>query len=960
MSTYDTLSALRAGIRRGNPQMTEEQVRAEVERYFTEELPPMYSEREIFELLDNPGYRRPGIPYRPMPRYTGEERRERRECSQRLRQAIYSVMQNHTEIPNGYIYYQDQGRANPQTNFVLSEQERQRLEADRRQFSRGVGWLFYYNVQPDQFFRENPGATQEELEAEQQRVDLRNEEIAFLFDTNPNHWNAYFAEAVPRRRASDPELANVSDAEIREQLQAELSRRRTDMLMGMMREALDDTRNVYEMADGSLPPEVQGENLAKIARANGLLMDIDNDFRQRNDLSLTEQERQQLEDWRKNLQGQHNEAFKRIMIRTNPMYEFLDPELLADQYDLGKLKEKYDDDLYDDDRGTSFRAERERKCPEVLRYARLGGRGVSDGLRDMLGDMAASIIGSRDLEIDDTFQSTVEGYGFTLGGENGVECFCDEFDANGKRHLKDEAGVNELKSGRPLLFRQGERVAVLTLKNPMSAAMTWSKPEALFNYGLEAENTALLKQFADSDKWYQTRSGNFKRMREAFEALAAEGKPLSDKKNEREALAKQYREVLKLCDTYIEGKERENVGEGHNDLERGHIRVANALREHLTTKLDEMELADKARHDLEKYRGMQGAEIRANVAREDKYRENSIRRQNLSRWLESTGRTYRNEEYPEAVAAAIQEGNNGIMRFLVIDPKSTASVQHYVASTNLSQENAVSFVGGMIAAEMIKTERAQRSAQNKAGVGPIERSFADAATAQEQIKNLGEEAVMEITGGPVSELGNEKLTRFLATFDAEQLARELPEAVDIKTDLEARDAVSTSLSEAQKKLSSVGLGVYDFATKTVAPQMNDLQAEVAKGTENYDVTKTANLLSSYVILGMMQLEELGSGNRLSRLLRDKEASEVLQAEVKMTKDFGDMLKEVATEKGNRASIEKISKVLEGKKPLEMAKNILLENKLFKTNLERSLKVRGIELGSGVKLGEQPQQQVQPK
>ena len=959
MSTFDTLFTLRKGVKKANPQMTEEQVRAEVERYFTEELPPMYSEREIFEMLDDPKVRRPGIPHRPMPRYTGEERRERREFSRKLRQSMYSTMQDHSEITNQYIYYQDEGRANPKTNFVLSEQERQRLEADRRQLSRGVGWLFYRNVQPDRFFREHPDATEDDLATAQQIVDLRNEEIAFLFDTNSDHWNAYFAEAVPKRRSGDPALANVSDAEIREEIQAELSQRRTDVLMGAIREALDATKNVYEMADGSLPPEVQGENFAKIARANGLLMDIDNDFRQRNDLNLTEQDRQQLEEWRK-LQGQYNEAFKRITIRTNPMYEMLDPELLAEQYDLEALKEKYDDDLYADDRGTSFRAERERKCPEVGRYAQLGGAAVSDELRDMLGDMVASIIGSRDLEIDDTFQSTVEGYGFTLGGENGVECFCDEFDANGKRHLKDEAGVNELKSGRPLLFRQGERVAVLTLKNPMSAAMTWSKPEALFNYGLEAENTALLKQFADSDKWYQTRSGNFKRMREAFEALAAEGKPLSDKKNEREALAKQYREVLKLCDTYIEGKERENVGEGHNDLERGHIRVANALREHLTTKLDEMELADKARHDLEKYRGMQGAEIRADVAREDKYRENSIRRQNLSRWLESTGRTYRNEEYPEAVAAAIQEGNNGIMRFLVIDPKSTASVQHYVASTNLSQENAVSFVGGMIAAEMIKTERAQRSAQNKAGVGPIERSFADAATAQEQIKNLGEEAVMEITGGPVSELGNEKLTRFLATFDAEQLARELPEAVDIKTDLEARDAVSTSLSEAQKKLSSVGLGVYDFATKTVAPQMNDLQAEVAKGTENYDVTKTANLLSSYVILGMMQLEELGSGNRLSRLLRDKEASEVLQAEVKMTKDFGDMLKEVATEKGNRASIEKISKVLEGKKPLEMAKNILLENKMFKTNLESSLKVRGIELGSGVKLGEQPQQQVQPK
>ncbi len=979
MSTYDTMASLRKGIKKANPQMTEEQVQAEAERYFTEELPPMYSEREIFEMLEDNELRRPGIPHRPMPRYTGEERRQRRECSRRLRQAIYPVMQDHAEITNEYTYYQDEGRPDPRTNFVLSEEERQRLEADRRIFSRGSQWLFYPTVRPEQFFRENPEATQDDLEAAQQRNTLRNEEIAFLFDTNTNHWNAYFAEAVPQRRASDPELANMSDAEIRAELEAELARRRTDMLMVIIQETLDETKNVYEMADGSLPPEVQGENLAKIARANCLLMDIDNDYRQRTDLSLTEQERQQMQDWMK-LQGAYNEAFKRITIRANPLYEILDPELLTEQYDLGKLKERYDDDLYADERGTEFRAERERKCPEVKRYTQLGGGDAADGLRNLLGDLDSSVAASRDLEIDKVFQTTVEQYGFTLGGEDGAECFCDEFDANGRRRLNDEAGVNELKSGRPLLFRQGERVAVLTLKNPMSAAMTWSKPEALFNYGLAAENTAMLKQIADSDKWYQTRSGNFKHMREAFEALAAEGKTLGDTEKERTALVKQYKDVLKLCDTYLDAKEREGVGEGHNPLERGHIAAARALRAHLTTKLDEIELVDKARQDLRKYSNMTAEQVRADIAREQKYPMNEIRRQNISRWLEATGRSYRNEIFPAAVGAAINEGSAGLMRYLTIDPKSTMSVRHNLINTNVSQMNAVDFVGGMIAAEMIKAEREQRAAQQLEGAGPIERSFEDAETARERIKDLGEDAVEEVMGKMAGSLLGEELARFISTVDAEQLAREMPAALQLKADIEqdaheaaeqadreAREAADKPLREEQDKLSKVGLGVYTFTQKDIVPLMDKLRGALAGGQTTYSLRDSVDLLSSYVILGMIQMEELGGSSKLTRVMRDDEAAKTLQVNLQMTKGFGDMLKEITAEDGNAASIEKISKVLAEKKPQELARQILTDTK-FKQSIESHMKEHGIELGKGFKLGakneqkheQQPVQQVPNK
>ncbi len=973
MSTLlEKMTALAEGIKARNPQMTNEQARAEAERYVNEAMTPIYSEQEIFEMLDDPQYRRPGVPPRKMPRYTSEERRQRREFSRKLRQELYPTIQEHLHIAEKYAYYLNEGGVNPHHNPDLSEEDRRRLEEDRRQYSRGVGWLFHHDIQRERFFRENPEATEDDLATAQQIVDLRNEEIAFLFDTNPNHWNAYFAETVPKWRASDPELANVSDAEIRELIQAELSRKRTDIVMGAMRESLEITEHLTEMTDPGLPPEVLGDNYAKIARAKGLIMDIDADFSNRPDVPLTEAERKQMEQWKK-LQGAYIAANNRIELRTNPIYEIIDPEILISDCDVRKMNTAYSEYLRETFEGDEFRAERARKFPELDNYVRSGGQSFSDKFEGLLQDTAATTFQSRDMELEANFQATVTGYGFTLGGDDGAECFCDEFNAQGERRLKDEAGVEELKSGRPLLFRQGERVAVLTLDNPLSPVMTWKKPEALFNYSLAAENTAMLKQIADSDKWYQTRSRNFKDMREAFEALAAEGKTLGDTEKERAALAKQYKDVMKLCDTYLDGKDREGVGDGHNDLERGHIAAARALRVHLTTKLDEIELVDKARQDLQKYRNMTAEQVRADIAREQKYPMNEIRRQNISRWLEATGRSYRNEEiFPAAVGAAIEEGSAGLMRYLTLDPKSTMSVRHNLINTDVSQMNAVNFVGGMIAAEMINAERQQRREQQLEGAGPIERSFEDAESAKERIKNLGEEAVLEIMGKMPDQLIGEELTKLIATVDAEQLAREMDAAVELKADIEqraheaqeradreaqeraeqealaAREAADKPLREEQEKLNKVGLGVYSFAQKDIMPLMDKLRGELAGGQTTYSLRDSVDLLSSYVILGMIQLEELGGSSKLTRVMRDDEAAKTLQVNLQMTTGFRDILKEVATEDGNAASIEKISKVLAEKKPQELARQILADTK-FKQSLESNMKAQGIALNKGFKL-----------
>ncbi len=975
MSVYNTLNGMRKGIKLVNPQMSEEQIRAEAERHVTEALHPMYSEQQIFEMLEGDDYRREGVAPRPIPHYSREERAERREFARRLRHELYQASQDHGMVEEVYGLRLNEGRLDPRrgAGVEMPQEERQRLDADARKFSRGTYWMFYFPGTPERFFREHPDATQEDFKAEQQLISMKNEEIAFLFDTNDAHWDQYYAEAVPHRRRTDPTMEGKSDAEVRATIENELSRRRGEVLMRCIREATSITDQLDEMTDPSLPPEVLGDNFSKIVRAKGMIMDIDHDFLSRTDCIFTEEERQQLLYWRDEEQSLYSTAHDRIVLRATPLYELFDPEILAD-YDIESMHDDYQNELVDN---RKYRSQQERKYPDTQRYASLGGGKGSDSLDDLLRDAGASTIMCRDQDIDARYQSKVESYGFTLG-EDGADCTCDEYDKAGKRSLKENAGVEELKSGRPLLFRQDGRVAVLTLKSPFSATMTWDKPEALFNYGLEHETDALCKQLKASDKWYQTRSDNFRRMREAFEDLAKESKPLNDRRSERSAAMKKYESVLKLCNAYLEKKQGEGVGDGHNDLEKGHIAVARAMEKFLTRKMDEIRYVEQARADLAKYRGMTGEQIRADIAREQKYQEKGIRRQNLSNWISGSVEGYRrNNDLPETVADAIRDGGVGLTRGLFLDPQKPS--QLLIPSTDRTQEYAADFAGGMIAAEMIRAEREQRAAQEQEGMGPVERAFSENNEAtQERIRDLGEDAIREVTGKLAGTLDSETLTKFVASVDAEQLAREMPTALELKANIEkdareaaeqaereareaaeqaereAREAADKPLREEQDKLSKVGLGVYTFAQKDIVPLMDKLRGALAGGQTTYSLRDSVDLLSSYVILGMIQLEELGGSSKLTRAMRDDEVAKTLQVNLQMTKGFGDMLKEIAAEDGNTASIEKISRVLAEKKPQELARQILTDTK-FKQGLESHMKEHGIELGKGFKLGEKNEQ-----
>ncbi len=949
---YDSMRLLRDGVQHTNPLMTPAQVRAETDRYLNDVFRPMYSESEIMEMLESGEFRRKGVPPRKPPRYTDEQRKARREFSRRVRQGIYDVMEDHSAVEDVYAYRLNEGRRDPRSDHDpgLSNEERARLEADRRIYQRGVPQLFYPSVRPERYFRENPDATQDDLEAAQESIALRNEEIALLFDENPAHWDDYFKEEIPKRREIDPSLAGRSDEEVRRDIETELARRRGEILMERMRYASDVADRMDTLSDLTLPAEQLADNFTHIAKSTGLIYELDKCFLPMlgGSVLVSPEDEQMLRGLMKR-QSELSVAHDRITMCADPVYELLDPETLAD-YDIFALYEKYGDDVRLTERGDAFREKRVAKHTHYKRYTR-EGKMVLDNLDGFLRDAATSIVQSRDLDLDERFLPTVEGRGFTLGGEDGAECWCDEFDEQGNRRVNDKAGLEEFKSGRPLLFRQNGRVSVLSLKDPLSATLTWNKPEALFNYALQYETEKLCKQLKESDKWYQTRSDNFKNMREAFEALAAESKPLSEDGDGRKVTARKYKDALKLCSIYLDGKEKEGVGDGHNPLERGHIAVACALQEYLERKLEEIELVDQARNDIRKYFGMTGEEIRADMAREKKYQEKPERRADLTGWINGRRGSYEAEQLPESVKQTILAGGRSMVRAISIDPKKTS--QTHLMSTDLTQEYTACFVGGMITAELIKAERAQRSALNQEGIGPVERGFTENAADREQLKQLGEAAIEEVMGQSAEALDSEELTRFVATVDPVQLARELPAAQEMKADLvnRVREPIDKPLREAEEEFAKAGFGALgQFAKERIVEPISALRGELASGKETVSKETALKLMSSCVIHGMVQIEELGGGAKIERLLREPKSTEALQLAVETSDKFFEMMADALPENTKSVPISAVSKLLEEKKPQQLAKEILTSAS-FEKNLKNGLELHSIKLEKGgFKLG----------
>ncbi len=958
MGFYAALEDLYKNIKKARPDMTEAQVRAEAERYVQNAMQPMLSEGEIYELLENKDFLRDGVPPRKLPRYSGAERKARREKAKAVRQGVYDFIALDGQGVEQYKYRLNEGGQRPDAPGLTEEQRQEILRTARR----------YENREEQRMFRYIPPTATPQ---ERARLEAINREAAFLFDTNEVNWEKYYTDTVAQRKSSgDARYAGKTDEQLRAELETEIKTRRGSMIMDRLREVGRLADKLDDLSNPALSGEELAANYVELRQAAALCWETDNYLSNfgRNRSIVSEEDKEYTKALRE-MQGRFVTAAGRIVIYGNPTFELFDPSAL-DGIDSRAVGQELEDRTENMARGQKFQRDRERKHTNWNTYAR-GGK-VREHLDTAIEDADSSYTCE---QIRYVFNDVLEANGFTPG-EGGARVTAEHFNKDGSKTVKENAGADELAEGRPLVVEQDGRVAVLCQRYPTSTELVWDKPEKLFNYSLRYENDKLLEQVAESDKWYKSRSTAFKEMRQSFEAIAKLTKDgLTENPQQRKALTEKYSELLLKTEAYLEKKRKEGVGDGHNDVEQGHIRVAKALKQYALDKLGDLEIVDKASNALERYAGMSPEEKRKAAKRDLYNAQQKEVREDMTQWLKDQCAAFP-ADLPQGFL--METKNRAVMLGALLEANYNEEwVKPVYMCSEKTEDFATYTVGSLIAAEMVKNERAQRLAEGKAGPGAFETRMQNDYRAI--VRELGEAAAKYTVGEPKGEMielfgetkqlmSHEQFTEFLTIFNTEEMAREMPEARAVQQRVEAeqreaqeraeqealaaREAADKPLREEQEKLNKVGLGIYTFAQKDIVPLMDKLRGSLADGKTTYGLRDSVDLLSSYVILGMIQMEELGGSSKLERAMRDDEAAKTLQVNLQMTDGFRGMLKEIATEDGNAASIEKISKVLTEKKPQELARKILTDTK-FKQSLESNMKAQGIEHSKGFRLGDKP-------
>ncbi len=946
MGFFACLRDLYGNISKAHPEMTGAQVRAEAERYVQNVLQPMFSEEEAFAMLESRGRLREGVPPQKLPRYSSAERNARREKAKAVRQGVYDFIAFDGAGLDRFRYRIDEGGRHPDAPG-LTEEQRQEIRNDARAYS---------NREEQRMFRYIPPTATPE---ERKKLEAYNNEAAFLFDTNEAHWEKYYSEqAAMLKNSGDPSFANRTNEELRAELEKHVKERRGEMIMERLHEAGALVEKLDDMSNPNLSGEELAANYMQLKVAASFCWEADNFAdRFRSGRSIVSEEDLKFTENLKELQGRFATAADRIAAYGNPAFELFDPGMLLG-VDTGLAADEIESELEGTDRGQKFQSDRGKKHTNWETYAK-GGK-VRDHFDSMVDDAESLIYQYTQTQLRFDFQNVAEANGFTLG-EGGARITAEYFDKEGNKTIK-EAGLADLQTGRPLVFEQDGRVAVMTLKYPGSMTLVWDKPEKLFNYSLQYENDKLTEQMKEADKWYKTSSPAFKEMRQSFESLTKLTKDgLTSDPQQRAAILEKYSDLLLKTNAYLEKKKREGVGEGHNPLEQGHIRMAKALKQYAWDKLGELETVEKAHDALKRYAGMSPEETRR-AARRDLYNAQQKEiREDMTQWLKDQCAAFP-ADLPQGFL--METKNRAVMLGALLEANYNEEWGEPVYMCSEKTEDFATYtVGSLVAAEMVKNERAQRLAEGKQGPGAFETRMQNDYRAV--VRELGNAAVKYTVGEPNGEMieqfgetkqlmSHEQFTEFLTIFNTEEMAYEMPEAqvVQQRVEAEQREAADKPLREEQDKLSKVGLGIYTFAQKDIVPLMDKLRGSLADGKTTYGLRDSVDLLSSYVILGMIQLEELGGSSKLERAMRDDEAAKTLQVNLQMTDGFREMMKEIATEDGSAASIEKISKVLAEKKPQELARQILTDTK-FKQSIESHMKEHGIELGKGFKLGGKP-------
>ena len=505
-------------------------------------------------------------------------------------------------------------------------------------------------------------------EKEQAKIKADNEEVAFLFN-NKTNWKPQ-AQMQAKILAYDTLKADAfrkkyglaADQPLTDEVIFQAyARRRGEIITEHYRESVEIAKNAEQAFDPSLSPQELAVNFWKIKEASHFLAEFNLMIGAAENPELpkvfTNAEREEFGDASRyeNFAGV---AISRFNLIANPMYSILDIDAMED-YDFGSISNKFES-LYDNpnldgnqtvpipvynakkleqDVIDEFIAKHSDKYSlEELYYF------FDNPTQDAEGNWSINSLAVGHLHSD--FNNYIDDFVFYY--QNKIMPIADKADEylklfglpvryssryahqpgfvsfygeqNTSDSLQFTAATNEQKSnellaqGIPVAYQMNGRTIILSKKTDGKAStdnLTYEKPEALFNAGLEHQQQSFSSQLDAADSMFVRSSPEFKAMKSSLKDISKMDK-LKPGEDVTEA-AVRFQKLLEDTEKYLIYKKDADmlkaVGQGEepvNDDDRSgyeqeRLDTARKIHAFAQAKLKELDLISQARVTLKDF-----------------------------------------------------------------------------------------------------------------------------------------------------------------------------------------------------------------------------------------------------------------------------------------------------------------------------------------------------------------------
>ncbi len=770
------------------PGITDEEIREQLNNYIFGRLMPSLINADYREVV----YRHPAVPGQAyqVTYYTVDEQRDRRSLSEGVREGMieYALWPNRLE-----------------KNYLSKG-------ADVTREGRA---LFYYEASGE--------------------TDPRNREILWLVDQNLDNRPAYIEE-------KKQQLIAGGMAEQQAQKEAEvfftddsMRKRRSKLVLDRVAESVEIAQRVDELSSDQLTSAQLGQNYLAMMHALDVINDLTTYVGQAtngNDrMEFTEEQLEYLRQ-RENAQPVLRNAVIPLAAMGNPYYSLLNPDDIMET-DIDALI------LTESVMAQDFSERNRQEDPNFEVFT----AGQGDLFQSYATDVRA-LRGIRRDRFDMREQRRMqEVYGFIP--EDTVQV-----SESNQGYTLYRTTDTPVGNGKPVAYELGNRVVILTATgiNSRRPIVSAEQPEALFNLTLTQKSNDVYELLAATDVMYKLSSPEYREMKRALDRVRSV-RPLGqdgnvDKRQELENARKRFETLLTNTNAYLAKKPPHSEKKYENDR----IQAAMQVRKYAEMKLRQLELVEKARDTLERYRGMSDDEIRRVTAIENAelahLKEQDARREDPVSWFGNLSDRYGTQGLP----IVFVDSFSSVIDDLRVSPRDNDGVFTNDGDGSLALD-AKLLAGYSVAGEMILRERAQRAENGLAGKGPLEIALFGGKTERMKkwIRALGEQVIETGVGMSVDKLNREDLTHFLASFDPKVMA-------DRVTDAFSKQCGAAYVNAVEEKYRDVNLAVREFVDSSILARTREYQRQALEGTLNVPHDDAARIVSSHALADLAQRE----------------------------------------------------------------------------------------------------------